>query len=149
MTGNVQVAPGASRDAELQLDLQKLGWHELKVTVEAGGRDVRVSNPDRVIFPESERSGPVTKLDVVEYYLAVGDGILRLWDPDTGRERSTMTGPTSAGYRAAVPIGALAFSHDGATIAAGRQDGSILLLDVPAGTLRASLLSDEDKRPGM
>jgi len=47
------------------------------VTVEADGRDVRVSNPDRVIFPESERSGPVTKLDVVEYYLSVGDGILR------------------------------------------------------------------------
>jgi WD40 repeat protein len=77
---------------------------------------------------------------------AGGDGIVRLWDPATGRERSTMTGPTSAGYRAAVPIGSLAFSHGGATIAAGRQDGSILLLDVPAGTLRASLVSDEDKR---
>ena len=46
-------------------------------TVDAGGRDLRVSNPDRVIFPATERSGEVTKLDVVEYYLAVGDGILR------------------------------------------------------------------------
>jgi DNA ligase D len=45
--------------------------------VDAGGRDLRVSNPDRVIFPETERSGPVTKLDIVEYYLAVGDGIMR------------------------------------------------------------------------
>jgi DNA ligase D len=45
--------------------------------VEAGGRDVRVSNPDRVIFPETERSEPVTKLDIVRYYLAVGDGIMR------------------------------------------------------------------------
>jgi DNA ligase D len=45
--------------------------------VNAGGRDVRVSSPDRVIFPETERSAAVTKLDVVEYYLAVGDGILR------------------------------------------------------------------------
>src|SRR3954470_8822112 len=46
-------------------------------TIDAGGRGLRVSSPDRVIFPPTERSGPVTKLDVVEYYLAVGDGILR------------------------------------------------------------------------
>ena len=45
--------------------------------VDAGGRELRVSSPDRVIFPPTERSGPVTKLDVVEYYLAVGDGIMR------------------------------------------------------------------------
>ena len=45
--------------------------------VDAGGRDLRVSNPDRVIFPKAERSGAVTKLDVVNYYLAVGAGIIR------------------------------------------------------------------------
>jgi len=45
--------------------------------VEAGGRTVRVSSPDRVIFPETETSAAVTKLQVVEYYLAVGPGILR------------------------------------------------------------------------
>src|SRR5919106_707705 len=45
--------------------------------VDAGGRDLRVSSPDRVIFPKTKRSGAVTKLDVVKYYLAVGDGILR------------------------------------------------------------------------
>jgi DNA ligase D len=45
--------------------------------VDAGGRDLRVSNPDRVIFPMTDGSSPVTKLDVVEYYLAVGDGIMR------------------------------------------------------------------------
>ena len=43
--------------------------------VDAGGRDLRVSSPDRVIFPMTERSGAVTKLDIVRYYLAVGDGI--------------------------------------------------------------------------
>jgi DNA ligase D len=47
------------------------------VIVDAGGRDLRVSNPDRVIFPETERSGPVTKLDIVNYYLSVADGIMR------------------------------------------------------------------------
>jgi DNA ligase D len=45
--------------------------------VDAAGREVRVSNPDRVIFPPTEHSDAVTKLDIVEYYLAVGDGILR------------------------------------------------------------------------
>jgi DNA ligase D len=45
--------------------------------VDAGGRDLRVSNPDRVIFPPTDHSGPVTKLDIVNYYLAVGDGIMR------------------------------------------------------------------------
>src|SRR5213082_855341 len=45
--------------------------------VEAGGRDVRVSNPDRVIFPMTDRTGAVTKLDIVNYYLAVADGIMR------------------------------------------------------------------------
>jgi DNA ligase D len=45
--------------------------------VDASGRDVRVSNPDRVIFPSTDRSAPVTKLDIVNYYLAVGEGIMR------------------------------------------------------------------------
>src|SRR5256884_9211196 len=45
--------------------------------VDADGRDLRVSNPNRVIFPASERSRPVTKLDIVEYYLSVADGIMR------------------------------------------------------------------------
>ena len=47
------------------------------VTVEAGGREVRVSSPDRVMFPETERTSAVTKLEVVEYYLSVEDGIMR------------------------------------------------------------------------
>ncbi|MEA2279970.1 MAG: hypothetical protein QOK21_577 [Solirubrobacteraceae bacterium] len=45
--------------------------------VDAGGRELRVSSPDRVIFPPTEHTGPVTKLDVVNYYLSVGDGIMR------------------------------------------------------------------------
>ncbi len=57
-------------------------------TVDAGGRELRVSSPDRVIFPVTEHSGAVTKLDVVNYYLAVGDGILRaLRDRPTTLER--------------------------------------------------------------
>jgi DNA ligase D len=57
-------------------------------TVDAGGREVRVSSPDRVIFPATERTDAVTKLDVVEYYLAVEDGIMRaLRDRPTALER--------------------------------------------------------------
>src|SRR3954452_14207784 len=45
--------------------------------VDAGGRELRVSSPERVIFPATDRTPAVSKLDVVEYYLAVGDGIMR------------------------------------------------------------------------
>jgi DNA ligase D len=47
------------------------------ITLDAGGRELRVSNPGRVIFPSTERSPEITKLDVVNYYLAVDDGIVR------------------------------------------------------------------------
>ena len=47
------------------------------VTLDAGGRELRVSSPDRVIFPATEHTGALTKLDVVFYYLAVGPGIMR------------------------------------------------------------------------
>ncbi len=46
-------------------------------TLEVDGRDVRVSSADRVIFPVTERTPEITKLQVVEYYVAVSDGILR------------------------------------------------------------------------
>ncbi len=41
--------------------------------IEVAGRTVRVSNPDKIYFP----ARGFTKLDVVQYYLSVGDGILR------------------------------------------------------------------------
>jgi DNA ligase D len=42
------------------------------VEVEVGERTVRVTNPDRVYFPARGE----TKLDLVNYYLSVGDGIV-------------------------------------------------------------------------
>ena len=58
------------------------------LTVDAGGREVRVSSPDRVIFPATEQTDAVTKLDVVEYYLAVEEGIMcALRDRPTTLER--------------------------------------------------------------
>lgn len=58
------------------------------IEIDAGGRALRVSNPDRVIFPATERTPELTKREIVEYYLAVGDGILRaLRDRPTTLER--------------------------------------------------------------
>jgi len=56
-----------------------------EAVVVAGDREVRVSSADRVIFPATERTAAVTKLDVVNYYLAVGDGIMCAlhWRPTT------------------------------------------------------------------
>src|SRR5215212_9139042 len=45
--------------------------------LEIDGREVRLSSPDRVIFPATERTGEITKLQIAEYYAAVGDGIMR------------------------------------------------------------------------
>jgi len=42
-------------------------------TVTAAGRDVTISNPRKVLFPQAG----YTKLDLVRYYLAVADGALR------------------------------------------------------------------------
>jgi len=41
--------------------------------VEAAGRDVTVTSPDKVVFPTEG----ITKADLVRYYLAVADGALR------------------------------------------------------------------------
>jgi DNA ligase D len=47
------------------------------VEIEVDNRVVRVSNPDRVYFPHcADFPGGATKLDLVEYYLAVGPGIV-------------------------------------------------------------------------
>jgi DNA ligase D len=45
---------------------------DTSIEVSVGERSVRVTNPDRVMFP---RLG-VTKHDVIDYYLAVGEGIV-------------------------------------------------------------------------
>ncbi len=37
------------------------------------GREIRISNPDKVLFPDADH----TKLDLVRYWLAVADGALR------------------------------------------------------------------------
>ena len=90
------------------------------VEVEAGGRAVRISSPDRVIYEPTERTAEVTKLMVAEYFAAVEDGLMRaLRDRPTALERWTSgvregmrlaTGPgdrnADAFYQKRVPKGA-------------------------------------------
>ncbi|MGW0738092.1 non-homologous end-joining DNA ligase [Streptomyces sp. NPDC002851] len=61
-----------------------MGGRAQAVQLDAGGREVRLSSPDRVVFPERG----FTKLDVATYFLSVGDGIVRaLRDRPTTLER--------------------------------------------------------------
>src|SRR6187200_1614502 len=49
------------------------GMPARKEVLEVAGREVTVSNPDKVFFPKTGH----TKLDLVRYYVAVADGALR------------------------------------------------------------------------
>jgi DNA ligase D-like protein (predicted polymerase) len=49
------------------------------VSLNVGGRPVEVTHPDKVVFPDhggARELRPVTKLDLIRYYLAVADGAL-------------------------------------------------------------------------
>src|ERR1700759_1086420 len=47
------------------------------VSLDVGGRQVEVTHPDKVIFPDQDGRAGHTKLDLIRYYLAVADGALR------------------------------------------------------------------------
>ena len=51
-----------------------------KEVLEIGGREVSVSNPDKVYFPKTG----YTKLDLVRYFIAVADGALIGASPSLG-----------------------------------------------------------------
>lgn len=90
------------------------------VEVEAGGRRVRISSPERVIYEATDRTPQVTKVMVAQYFASVEDGLMRaLRDRPTALERWTSgvrdgmklaTGPgdrnADAFYQKRVPKGA-------------------------------------------
>ena len=45
----------------------------MKRVIEVAGREVTITNPDKVLFPATGH----TKLDLIRYYLAVAEGALR------------------------------------------------------------------------
>jgi DNA ligase D len=70
------------------------------VELEIGGRTVRVTNPDKVFF----RTRGETKLDLVRYYLSVGEGIVRaLYERPTQLKRHPDGAEGEAIYQKRVP----------------------------------------------
>ena len=70
------------------------------IEVDAGGRAVRVSSPDRVIYEATDSTPEVTKQMVAEYVASVDDGLMRaLRDRPTALER--WPSGVRAGYRLA------------------------------------------------
>ena len=70
------------------------------VELDVEGRNVRVSNPGKVYFPRRKE----TKLDLVQYYLSVADGIVRaLRDRPTYLKRHPDGVGTEAIYQKRVP----------------------------------------------
>jgi DNA ligase D-like protein (predicted polymerase) len=47
------------------------------VSLDVGGRQVVLTHPDKVVFPDRDGQAGLTKLDLIRYYLAVADGALR------------------------------------------------------------------------
>jgi DNA ligase D-like protein (predicted polymerase) len=47
------------------------------VSLDVGGRQVEITHPDKVVFPDRDGQAGLTKLDLIRYYLAVADGALR------------------------------------------------------------------------
>lgn len=45
--------------------------------VATGGREVRVSSPDRVVYEATDRTPAITKLQVCEYFATVGEALMR------------------------------------------------------------------------
>src|SRR5438093_4405914 len=56
-----------------RLKVDKMPSSAEREILAVAGRDVSISNPDKVLFPDAG----YTKLDLVRYYLAVADGALR------------------------------------------------------------------------
>lgn len=76
------------------------------IEIEAGGRTVRVSSPDRIIYEPTDRTPAITKLEVVEYFVSVEDGLMRAL-----RERPTTLERWPKGYREDMVMATRADSH--------------------------------------
>ncbi|HWI06944.1 MAG TPA: hypothetical protein VNT54_05460 [Solirubrobacteraceae bacterium] len=74
-------------------------------TLEAAGREIRISSPSKVYFPQTKIHRAFTKLDLAEYYLRVADATvnhLRERPTTLKRWRDGITAATSSS-RSACP----------------------------------------------
>jgi DNA ligase D-like protein (predicted polymerase) len=67
----------SSNGLERSVVTSSMGGMATALSVEVGGRTLKVTNPDKIVFPAHDDHAGVTKLDLIEYYLAVGEGALR------------------------------------------------------------------------
>jgi DNA ligase D-like protein (predicted polymerase) len=77
------------------------------VEVDAGGRAVRVSSPDRVIYEATDTTAEVTKLMVAEYFASVEDGLMRAL-----RERPTALERWTSGVRPGMKLATSRMDRD-------------------------------------
>lgn len=77
---------------------------------------------------------------------SASDGQVRLWDAASGAQRSGFTWTPAPNLNTNAPLWAtgLAFAGDGATLAVGSEDGSIVLVDATTGANRHTLLGHTD-----
>ncbi len=106
--------------------------------VDAGGRPVRVSSPDRVIYEPTERTAAVTKLMVVEYYVQVADGIMRAL-----RERPTALERWPKGVREGITLATRTGEHGDAFYQKRVPKGAPDYLESAAITFPSGRTADE------
>ena len=77
-------------------------------TIEVAGREVRLSNPDKVFFPKpGARRKPITKLDLAEYYMAVEEAAVNQLRERPGTMKRFVDGVTGEFFfQKRVPKGA-------------------------------------------
>jgi DNA ligase D-like protein (predicted polymerase) len=106
--------------------------------VDAGGRAVRVSSPDRVIYEATDKTPAVTKLQVVEYYLSVGDGIMRAL-----RERPTALERWPKGVREGITLATRTGEHGDAFYQKRMPKGAPAYLETATITFPSGRTADE------
>jgi DNA ligase D len=108
------------------------------VEIEAGGRAVRVSSPDRVIYEATDTTAAVTKLMVAEYYVAVEDGLMRAL-----RERPTTLERWPKGVREGMQLSTRADSHGDAFYQKRVPKGAPDYLETAQITFPSGRVADE------
>jgi DNA ligase D len=106
--------------------------------VDAGGRAVRVTSPDRVIYEATAQTPEVTKLQVVEYYVSVADGIMRAL-----RNRPTALERWPKGVREGITLATRTGEHGDAFYQKRAPKGAPDYLETAAITFPSGRTADE------
>ncbi|MFE6187678.1 trypsin-like peptidase domain-containing protein [Streptomyces sp. NPDC056465] len=109
------------------LDTLSMGNHDLVLSLafSPDGRTLAAGRGERTDFRSSAARS--------------GDGVVRLWDVASGRQRGELPmGDDDL-------VGSLAFSPDGRTLAAGSEDGTVRLWETASGDRRNELPTGTDE----